>query len=93
MQIYETNQIDVRLKYDIVDGVTSGEIYLKTEEGDKEKELWIGSITEGPKGTCKINVIKKFAYDSDIKEDLKKLKPEIVSFINMWHERASRGYC
>lgn len=83
MQVYETNQIDVRLKYDIENDVTSGDVYLKAEEGDKEKELWIGSVTEEPKGTCKIKVIKKFAYDNGIKEDLKKLKPEIVSFINM----------
>lgn len=37
MQVYETNKIDIRLKYDIEDDVTSGEIYLKTEEGEIKK--------------------------------------------------------
>lgn len=89
MQFYETDKVVVSLKYDIEYKKTIGEIYSKIEENAH----CVGTISESSIGIPELQIFRKYNNKSYIKKDFEKLKPEIKSYMNMWHERASRGFC
>lgn len=84
---YDAEKITVKMSYDIIDNITSGKVY------SKESHEELGIVVEEPKGTCKLELKEENKNKEYIKEEFEKLKPELVSYANMWAARAGRGKC
>lgn len=90
MHIVENDRIVIISTYDIINKRTEGKIYSKVEA---KEEILVAKIIEKPKGTAKLNILKEYRGKSYIKEDFEELKPEFISYANMWNLRESRGVC
>lgn len=91
MQNYQTDKIDLVVKYDIITRKTSGIIYSKIE--NTSNPIPVATIEEEPIGSSHLCILPNYNGKSYIKEEYEKVKSDFVNYAKFWHSRASRGIC
>ncbi len=89
MEFIETSRIDIRVRYDLISKVTSGEVYSKIEK--EGEEILVGYVTDEVAGTGTLHIFKGYKDNEYIKEDFNYLQTQFADIANMWKARVSRG--
>ncbi len=82
MEVLNTSRINIRVKYDLENGQTTGKVYSEIEK--EGEDVYVGYVTEEVAGTGTLYVLPEFECKEYIKEDFELLKPDFASVANMW---------
>lgn len=93
MELIETKagRTSIRVRYDVENEVTRGEVYSKAEEVGKEVQ--VAYVTDEVTGTGTLHVLPQFKGKQYIEEDFEELRTEFAAISNMWAARKARGWC
>lgn len=92
MEIIETKigRTHARVRYDLIDKTTRGDIYTKAEK--EGEETFVGYMTDEVEGTATFHILSKFEEREYIKADCEELRKQFIDVSNMWAARQSRGW-
>lgn len=91
MEVLNTARINIRVRYDIEEGKTTGEVYSEVEK--EGEDVYVGYVTEEVAGTGTLHVLPEFEDKEYIKEDFEELKTDFASVANMWAAKRAYGGC